>query len=97
MQRGIQAILSAATIEDGIFVPEHQYCKSFVDFYYSLYDISYMVSEGVRLTKALIALPKTFGTVTPQPTYTGHPTPTRPQPGDGTRGRINRQGSGFKR
>lgn len=65
MQIGIKAILSAAAIEDGISVPEHQYCKSFVDSYYSLYDTSYMVSEGVRLTKALIASQKTFETVTP--------------------------------
>lgn len=58
IQRGIQAILSDAAIEYGISVPEHQYCKSFVESYYSLYNTSYMVSEGIRLTKALIALPK---------------------------------------
>ena len=100
MQKGIQAILSAAEIEDGIVVPEHQYCKSYVESYYSPYNTSYMVSEGIRLTKALIDMPKSFGTVSPQPSRTipaEHPTPVRPQPGDGTRGRINRQGTGFRK
>lgn len=100
MQNGIQAILSAAEIEDGIVVPEHQYCKSYVESYYSPYNTSYMVSEGIRLTKALIDMPKSFGTVSPQPSRTipaEHPTPVRPQPGDGTRGRINRQGTGFRK
>ena len=100
MQRGIQAILSAAEIEDGIVVPEHQHCKSYVESYYSPYNTSYMVSEGIRLTKALIDIPKSFGTVSPQPSRTipaEHPTPVRPQPGDGTRGRINRQGTGFRK
>lgn len=100
MQRGIQTILSAVEIEEGVIVPENQSCRSFVESYFSPYTTSYMVSEGIRLTKALIDMPKSFGTVTPQPTYTApaeYPNPTRPQPGDGTRGRMNRQGTGFKR
>lgn len=100
MQRGIQAVLSAAEIEEGLFVPEHQYCKSYVESYYSPYNTSYMVSEGIRLTKALIDITKSFGTITSQPTFTApaeHPTPARPQPGDGIRGRINRQVSGFRK
>lgn len=98
MQRGIQIVLSAAEIEEGVIVPEHQYCKSFIESYYSPYNISYMVSEGIRLTKALIDMPKSFGTIAPQPIHTAtaeHPVPQRPRPGDGTRGRINRQGTGF--
>lgn len=100
MQRGILIVLSSAEMEEGILVPNHQYCKSFVESYYSPYNTSYMVSEGIRLTKALIDMPKSFSTVAPQPTYIApaeHPVPQRPLSGDGTRGRINRQGTGFRK
>lgn len=100
MQRGVQMVLSAAEIEEGVIVPEHLNCKSFIESYYSPYNTSYMVSEGIRLTKALIDMPNSFGTLASQPTCTAqieHPVPQRPQPGDGTRGRINRQRTGFRK
>lgn len=99
MQRGIQAILSAVEIEYGIFVPEHQYCKSYVESYYSPYNTSYMVSEGIRLTKALVEIPKTFTAAivvpsTPLNPPSDHPIPPRPHGGTNSE-RYDRRGKGF--
>lgn len=59
-----------------------------------------MATEGIFYKGFNSFAQRTFGTAKPHPTNTvpvGHPTQKRPQPGDGTRGRINRQRSDFKR
>lgn len=99
MQQGIKSILNSAEMENEIHVPEQQACKSFVESYYSPINTSYMISEGIRLTKALIDMPKSFNTVPTKPVYTSHenhPVPPRPQVSGEKHDRFNRRGKGFK-
>ena len=99
MQQGIQEVVALAELYEGLLIPEHSQCKEYVDSHYSPYSTSFMVEEGIRLTKALVDLPRSFQEicveppVSPQPQYV---VPHRPH-GDETRGRIKRQGGGFRR
>lgn len=96
MQKVILSVLSSSEMEEGVIVPEKEACKVFVESYYTPYTTSYMVSEGIRLTRALVDLPSSFGSVD-LPQFQNVPSaPPRPH-GDGTRGRLNRQGGGFSR
>lgn len=94
IQQVIQALLAAADMEDDIEVPLAKECKEFVESHYTPYSTAYLVSEGIRLTHALIELPSSFETVVPQipPTpATEAPAPRHIVRGEGSRGRIDRR------
>lgn len=102
MQQGIQALLSAAELEDDIDVPSHESCKEYVESHFTPYATAYMVAEGIRLTHALISLPLSFTAVAPPPiayptrssfNYGNRQPPQRLTPGEGSRERIDRRKS----
>lgn len=90
MQQAIRVILNASELESGVYVPESEKCKAYVESHYTPYTTSNMVNEGIMLTHSLINLPQSFHNNVKAEPYTEHPAPRRPLRGEGSRDRYKR-------